>query len=211
MSNGDRCPECGGQVIYDEERGEYVCTRCGLVVGKEYYYGPVNEKPETVERRELLLKKRPRRNNIARRLRYKLMIYRRGVRIERSRPGLIVDYDKAIRQGRFINTVTSVNTEKAIAALREKGMLRHLEEIARILEEVDPAAMARTKRSKLAIAYIVHHMATQGTYPNPAATAQLFSISLTTYKRLEKIAERIYRSIYRDETLLAIKAVAATH
>ncbi|RLF99271.1 MAG: transcription initiation factor IIB [Thaumarchaeota archaeon] len=26
------CPECGGVVVYDEIRGEYVCSQCGLVV-----------------------------------------------------------------------------------------------------------------------------------------------------------------------------------
>jgi transcription initiation factor TFIIB len=36
-----RCPECAGRVLGDEEHGERVCTRCGLVVvDEEMDYGP---------------------------------------------------------------------------------------------------------------------------------------------------------------------------
>ncbi len=28
----DKCPECGGKLIADWERGEVVCMQCGLVV-----------------------------------------------------------------------------------------------------------------------------------------------------------------------------------
>jgi transcription initiation factor TFIIB len=30
----DRCPDCGGRLITDHERGEVVCTQCGLVVAE---------------------------------------------------------------------------------------------------------------------------------------------------------------------------------
>jgi transcription initiation factor TFIIB len=30
----DRCPECGGRLITDHERGEVACTQCGLVVAE---------------------------------------------------------------------------------------------------------------------------------------------------------------------------------
>jgi transcription initiation factor TFIIB len=30
----DRCPDCGGRLIADHERGEVVCTQCGLVVAE---------------------------------------------------------------------------------------------------------------------------------------------------------------------------------
>lgn len=28
------CPECGGDIFYDPDTGEYICTRCGLIVAK---------------------------------------------------------------------------------------------------------------------------------------------------------------------------------
>jgi len=31
------CPECGGRIIHDEERGEYYCQDCGLVVSEEEF------------------------------------------------------------------------------------------------------------------------------------------------------------------------------
>ena len=35
------CPECGGKLITDEERGETVCSECGLVVEEdEIDHGP---------------------------------------------------------------------------------------------------------------------------------------------------------------------------
>ncbi len=193
--DGNKCPECGGLLIYDEYRGELVCSRCGLVVDRVYDYGPLREREEVVERRELSLRGRPRGHAVAKKLRYKLRLYRIGRQIEASRPGLIIDYNKAFRQGRFVNTVTSINTVNAKRVLEEKGVLEDLEEIVRIIMEVDPAAMARTYRSKLAIAYIVHYMLTKGKYPNPRDTSRIFHISLTTYKRLEKVADRIYRKI----------------
>ncbi|MEE6209138.1 TFIIB-type zinc ribbon-containing protein, partial [Salarchaeum sp. III] len=30
-----QCPECGGNLAVDEERGETVCTECGLVVEED--------------------------------------------------------------------------------------------------------------------------------------------------------------------------------
>jgi transcription initiation factor TFIIB len=30
----DRCPTCGGRLTVDYERGEVVCTQCGLVVSE---------------------------------------------------------------------------------------------------------------------------------------------------------------------------------
>ncbi|MFB6094634.1 MAG: TFIIB-type zinc ribbon-containing protein, partial [Halanaeroarchaeum sp.] len=35
------CPECGGHLVIDEERGETVCSECGLVVEEdEIDHGP---------------------------------------------------------------------------------------------------------------------------------------------------------------------------
>lgn len=40
-SEGDNCPECGGDLISDEEHGETLCEECGLVVeGEEIDRGP---------------------------------------------------------------------------------------------------------------------------------------------------------------------------
>jgi len=36
----DRCPVCGGRLITDYERGEVVCTQCGLVVDVVVDTGP---------------------------------------------------------------------------------------------------------------------------------------------------------------------------
>jgi transcription initiation factor TFIIB len=36
----DKCPVCGGRVITDYERGEVVCTQCGLVVAETVDAGP---------------------------------------------------------------------------------------------------------------------------------------------------------------------------
>lgn len=41
----DRCPACGGPVVYDSEAGVYVCSRCGYVVDEKpvFYSKPVEE------------------------------------------------------------------------------------------------------------------------------------------------------------------------
>ena len=41
----DRCPACGGPVVYDPEAGVYACSRCGLVVDEKpvFYYKPLEE------------------------------------------------------------------------------------------------------------------------------------------------------------------------
>ncbi len=36
MPSRERCAECGGRVIRDEQHGEFICCECGVVVGRLY-------------------------------------------------------------------------------------------------------------------------------------------------------------------------------
>ena len=45
-----RCPECGGELWYNRDTKEYVCTNCGLVLNRDQLEALIERKEE--ERRK---------------------------------------------------------------------------------------------------------------------------------------------------------------
>ncbi len=203
--SGDLYSRCSGELVWDYMRGEVICTTTGEVVDRIYDYGPVHEKPETIEQRQLLLRSRPRVNIVEKRYRRHLRTYLVAERMIDGKPWLRIDYDKLFRTGRFIHTIRSRSTDQALRNVREHGLEDKLRSIIDLLHEIDPVAVSRTERAKLALAYIILNYIVEGHPPDIGETVELFSISHTTYRRLERIARRLYGKLKTR-----VKAVAMT-
>ena len=197
---------CSGKIIWDYIRGEVICSSTGEVIDRIYDYGPVHEKLETIEQRNLLLKNRPRVNFIKRRYRKHLRTYIVAERMIKDKPWLHVDYDKLFETGKFIHTIRSKSTDRALKNVREKGLEEKLKRIIDLMKEIDPVAVSRTERAKLALAYILLNYIEKNSPPDIGKTVSIFSISHTTYRRLERIARRLYNKIVaKTEALLVTR------
>ncbi|MCD6195602.1 MAG: TFIIB-type zinc ribbon-containing protein, partial [Staphylothermus sp.] len=60
MSN--QCPVCGGILVWDYQRGEVICSSCGLVVDRIYDYSPLRENEETITWRNIKIRNNPKKN-----------------------------------------------------------------------------------------------------------------------------------------------------
>ncbi len=188
-----RCPVCGGELVWDDERGEVTCSRCGLVVDRIYYYGPPRESEESMERmREAARRHRPRsnRHEIARYRLHRERYYMARRYVE-GKPWLEVDYDQVIETGRMIHTIRSRATIEAEDNIEKLGLREPLEKTLKLIEEKYPMALARTKRSRYALAYIIYTLTNKKRYPDDREVIEIFRISQTSYKRLQRIASRI--------------------
>jgi transcription initiation factor TFIIIB Brf1 subunit/transcription initiation factor TFIIB len=186
--NSERCPVCGGQLIWDYERGEIVCSRCGLVVDKIYYYGPPRSRGE--EETPTQEQQAPTRR-IKREYRIHMSRYRMARRYVRNRPWLEVDYDTVIETGRMIRSIKSKTTLEAEKNIMELGLKDRLDEILKLIEKIYPVALARTDRSRYALAYMLYKILSSGRLPREEEVIRIFMISPTSYKRLEKTLDKI--------------------
>ena len=197
---------CSGKIIWDYIRGEVICSSTGEVIDRIYDYGPVHERLETIEQRNLLLKNRPRVNFIERRYRKHLRTYIVAERMIKDKPWLHIDYDKLFETGKFIHTIRSKSTDRALKNVRESGLEEKLKRIVDLMKEIDPAAVSRTERARLALAYILLNYIEKNSPPDIGKTVSIFSISHTTYRRLERIARRLYNKIAtKTEALLVTR------
>ncbi len=200
---------CDSYLIWDYERGEVICSSTGEVVDKIYDYTPhpLHEKIEVIEQRQKLVRTRPKRNPVEKKYRKHLLFYNKASRIIESKPWLTVDYDKLFKIGRFIKTLSSHSTNKALRNIEEKGIRRDLDKVIEIIKEVEPAAVSRTERAKYALAYIVLKLALTSNPPEVAEVTRLFNISTTTYRRLERLAKRIIAGIRREKLVIDVPAI----
>lgn len=186
---------CSGEIIWDYDRGEVICSSTGEVIDRIYDYGPIHERPETIEQRHLLLKNRPRINIVERRYRKHLRTYIIAERMIRDKPWLHVDYDRLFETGKFIHTIRSRSTDRALKNVKQNGLEKKLKKILDLIKEIDPVAISRTERAKLALAYILLNYIEKNTPPDIGETVSIFNISHTTYRRLDRIARRLYNKL----------------
>ncbi len=183
---------CSGYLVWDYERGEVICSSTGEVVDRIYDYGPTIMKPETRERLELELRSKPKRNHLELRYSRDYRVYLEAEKRVRGKPWLVVDYDKLLKTRRFVKTISSHNTIRALDNIRRLGLERDLKKVMELIETVEPSALSRTERARNALAYIVMSFLDKHRPPDPLETVEIFQISNTTYKRLERVAKRIY-------------------
>ncbi len=190
--NEYRCPVCGGELVWDYERGEVTCSRCGLVVDRIYYYGPPRMTEEVREKeRESLRRHYPKRNKEFREYRIHRARYYMARKYVEDKPWLEVDYDKVIETGKMIHSIKSKATIEAEKNIGEKDLWEPINRTLKLIEETYPIALARTKRSKYALAYIVYKYIKEKKYPSDREVVEIFKISGTSYKRLLKVADKI--------------------
>ncbi|MEM4818760.1 MAG: TFIIB-type zinc ribbon-containing protein [Desulfurococcaceae archaeon] len=187
------CSVCKGQLIWDYERGEIVCTKCGLIVdqlttleAEEYRVTAGNRDDHVVKKL-----KNEKRSVVSSKYKYMLKLYNECKRIVRNKPWLEIDYDKVLRTGKFVMSIharVSTEVRKNVEILGYWDILRKGLEF---IGSVNPAFLARTERSKYALAYIVARKLETGKHPSCEEVTRIFKVSTTSYKRLCVLANKL--------------------
>ncbi|MET1159690.1 MAG: TFIIB-type zinc ribbon-containing protein [Thermoprotei archaeon] len=187
----EKCPLCGNSLIWDYVSGLIICSSCGYVVDRIYDYGPIYEDEETIIWREIKTRSNPRRNPLIGRVRRHNKLYRLASSYIRNKPWLEIDYDKLFEKGKLVNTIKSRASIEAEKNISEMGLWDIVNEGLKIIEERNPAALARSSRGKYALAYIVAVYTKKHKFPSLEEVMKTFNISETSYRRLLKIAREI--------------------
>lgn len=180
----DKCPSCGSPLVWLYMEGVVVCSGCGVVVDKIMDYSPVYSDENEELNRLLRLRGKPRYNHVERRVSRGRRLYRAAEKRIRGRYWLVMDYDKFLATGRFINTIkhrASLEAERNVETL---GLSRVVEEGISIIKKRDPSLLCRSGRGRMALAYIVAKLAREGAPPSEEEVTRIFNISPTSYKRL---------------------------
>lgn len=184
-------------MVWDYERGEVVCSSCGLVVDKittlEAWSYRVNNNEVEQGRREANVATIRDRALSSREYRRLLKIYKLATKIVKEKPWLEVDYEKVIESGKFVLTVKSKASIKALKNIVEYGYMGLVKEGLDYISSVNPALLARSERSKYALAYMVAVKIKTGVLPTRESVLRVFNISNTSYNRLRNIVEKILR------------------
>jgi hypothetical protein len=184
-------------LVWDYERGEVVCSSCGLVVDKittlEAWSYRVNNNEVEQGRREANVATIRSRVQSSREYRRLLKIYKLATKIVKEKPWLEVDYEKVIESGKFVLTVRSKASIKALKNIVEYGYMGLVKEGLDYISSVNPALLARSERSKYALAYMVAVKIKTGELPTRESVLKIFNISNTSYNRLRNIVEKILR------------------
>jgi len=192
-----KCTQCGGLFVWDYERGEVVCSSCGLVVDKittlEAWSYRVNNNEVEQGRREANVATIRGRVQSSREYRRLLKIYKLATKIVKEKPWLEVDYEKVIESGKFVLTVKSKASIKALKNIVEYGYMGLVKEGLDYISSVNPALLARSERSKYALAYMVAVKIKTGELPTRESVLKIFNISNTSYNRLRNIVEKVLR------------------
>ncbi|MEM0379715.1 MAG: TFIIB-type zinc ribbon-containing protein [Desulfurococcaceae archaeon] len=187
----DKCPDCGNSLIWVYEKGEIVCSTCGLVVDKIIYDGPVRESEDEEIKRIIKTRRNPRVDRLYFRYKYHNRLYRLAESYVRNKPWLEVDYDKVLETGRLVNTIkhrATIDAEKKITKL---NLWNYIESGLKHIREINPAVLSRSGRGRYALSYIVAYYLDKKEYPSMKNVVELFNISETSYRRLLKIAREI--------------------
>ena len=186
-------------MVWDYERGEVVCSSCGLVVDKittlEAWSYRVNNNEVEQGRREANVATIRGRVQSSREYRRLLKIYKLATKIVKEKPWLEVDYEKVIESGKFVLTVKSKASIKALKNIVEYGYMELVKEGLDYINSVNPALLARSERSKYALAYMVAVKIKTGELPTRESVLKVFNISNTSYNRLRNIVEKILREV----------------
>ncbi len=189
MSN--QCPVCGGILVWDYQRGEVICSSCGLVVDRIYDYSPLRENEETITWRNIKIRNNPKKNKKLHEYKLHIRLYIKAQSYVKDKPWLEIDYEKIFRTGKMINTIKSSATIRAEKNITDKKLWKQIEHGLRIIEEIHPVALARSGRGKYALAYIVSTYIHKNFFPGQKEVIEIFNISETSYKRLIKLAKKI--------------------
>ncbi len=188
--------ECREEV-WDYASGFIVCVDTGEVVDRIYDYGGSRAHAMESRSRMGLLKAR---TGYSRNYRNYLALERLAKRLTKGKPWLTVNYVKLYEQGRLIKTITSLKSTSAVGKVISGGIHVALDKVLEVIEEVEPAALARTERAKYALAYIVYLKAL-GKCMDFLELAEMFNVSQATIKRLEEIANRVYSKAFKSPLL----------
>ncbi len=189
-----KCSTCGGTLIWDYERGEVVCSSCGLVhytlTTLECQYYRVNNVEEDSTREQ----PRSIKPVVSREYRKLLRIYKKTIKLVKNKPWLEVDYNKIINEKKHVHAIKSKASIKAVKNIEEYGYWDIVKKGLEFINSVNPAFLARSERSKYALAYMVAVKLETGRYPSREDVVKIFNISNTSYNRLWSIAEKILKS-----------------
>lgn len=196
------CRSCGGPLIWDYSRGEVVCAKCGLVADvlttfEAYEYrtpllgSEEHQKPANMRRTR-------RGEVVSPQYRQILRLYRKCTKIIKNKPWLEVDYEKVFKTGKFVMSVKSRASLNAVRNISILGYWDTLKKGLEFIKSVNPAFLARSERSKYALAYIVARKIETGSYPTCEEVITVFNISGTSYKRLCVLADKLIASMGRE-------------
>ena len=146
MSN--QCPVCGGILVWDYQRGEVICSSCGLVVDRIYDYSPLRENEETITWRNIKIRNNPKKNKKLYEYKLHIRLYIKAQSYVKDKPWLEIDYEKIFRTGKMINTIKSSATIRAEKNITDKKLWKQIEHGLKIIEEIHPIALARSGRGK---------------------------------------------------------------
>lgn len=177
--------------VWDYNNGFVICIDTGEVIDRIYDYSNYRFDTEEAHNRVEVLKVK---GGYSRKYHDYLALERRAKRLTKGKPWLRVNYVKLYEQGKFIKTITSLRSASAVDRVINGGIHEVLDKIIKIIEDIEPAALARTERAKYALAYIVY-LKTLGKCIDLLKLVEMFNISQTTIKRLEKIADRVYSKV----------------
>lgn len=186
---------CKGYLVWDYFRGEVICSSTGEIVDKIYEYRDLDSNKYSNEENTSSFKKSSSRKTLGdkdllKKYKEDLALYNKALRFIRNKPWLTFDFEKLVTTRRFINTLYSKNTVKTLNNVSRMGLLTVLKKIISLIGEIEPSAICRTERTKLALAYIVFKSIMREEV-DPKEVTSTFNISMTTYRRLEKIAKKI--------------------
>ncbi|WP_440060154.1 TFIIB-type zinc ribbon-containing protein [Thermogladius sp. 4427co] len=185
----EKCPVCGGSLVWDYREGVIVCGSCGLVVDRIYEYGykqKYSDEPGT--------RRNTRVRSIIDKRAYntRLKLYKRIYKIVREKPWMTIDADRVLETGRFVNTIKSKASILAEENIVENGLKELVEKGLEIIKSENPALLARSFRGRYALAYMVAYAKTTGDIPPEDFIVKTFNISSTSYKRLKSIVRKYW-------------------
>ncbi|RLG80601.1 MAG: TFIIB-type zinc ribbon-containing protein [Thermoprotei archaeon] len=186
-----KCPICGNTLIWDYQSGEVICSTCGYVVDRIYYYGPDREDEDESLWREIKTRRNPRVNTIAKRYRRHVKLYHIASTYVKGKPWLEIDYDKIFETGRLVHSIKSKATLEAEKNISDRGLWSLVKKGLEFIEKRYPVALARSGRGKYALAYMVATYISTRHFPEVKEVVKVFNISETSYRRLLRIARKI--------------------
>ncbi len=189
-----KCEFCGSILIWDYERGEVVCSHCGIVQGKLIS----SDIPDyAISKREEYLSLREKRfgDNRVRvsspKYRKILKLYSTVSKKISDKPWLEVDYNKLFTTGRFVKTIISLASIRARKSIEKHNYWELVNKGLKVLEKINPALLARSERCKYALAYMVTRIIETGKMPSEEEIVSVFNVSGTSYRRLRAVVLNI--------------------
>ncbi len=191
----NKCPICGGILVWDYERGEITCSSCGTVIDTIYDYSPPYRGEDTIYQCQTKKLENPKHRRQRRQYYIHIRRYNTAQKYVIGRPWLHIDYDKYLHSGKLVKTIKSDATINAEKNIEELGIRHELQYYIKLIERIYPAALARTERSKYALAYILSFLDKKRRPPLEHRVTEIFNISPTSYKRLLRLAKKIHERI----------------